>query len=226
MHEFRAATLRDAIRLAVRGPAPETKRLAKRPSGFDFANRMRIGDALFVGEGNFSFALAMACLPRVSARSFVATAYEAERHLTEAARANTKRLARHGATVQTEVDATRLTATFGRRTFHTIVFQFPNVASRAAIYGQNPNHVLMTRFLKSSRRHLRRGGMAVVSTVDSPFYEGAFKMAEAAKKASFPPPDIYDFDPGAIQGYMHQNTADADSALADHDAFATFVFNA
>jgi hypothetical protein len=226
MYEFRAATLQDAVRLAVRGPVLEAKRLAKRPARYDFAGRMRLGSVLFVGEGNFSFALAMARLPRAPTRTFVATAYEAESDLTDAARRNAAHLTQLGATVRTEVDATRLSASFGRRRFRTIVFQFPNVASRAALYGQNPKHVLMTRFLKSSRGHLERGGAVAVSTVDSPFYEGSFKMEEAARKVGLAAPEIYDFNPDAIRGYAHQNTADGDSALDGHDAFATFVFHA
>ena len=226
MYEFRAATLQDAVRLAVRSPAPETKRLAKRSAAFDFASRMRGGPVLFVGEGNFSFALAMARLPGTDTRALVATAYEPDRDWTDAARGNARRLADLGVAVRADVDATRLTDTFGARRFDTIIFQFPNVASHAPLPGQNPNHILVTRFLKSCRPHLRERGMAIVSTVDNPFYEGAFKMNEAARKAGFDAPDIHDFDPSAIRGYVHQNTADAESALSEHDAFATFVFRA
>jgi alkylated DNA repair dioxygenase AlkB len=73
------------------------------------------------------------------------------------------------------VDATRLSDTIGKRHFRTIIFQFPNGASRDPRYGQKPNHVLVARFLKSARNHLKPSGLVIVSTVDSPFYEGAFK---------------------------------------------------
>lgn len=66
--------------------------------------------------------------------------------------------------------------------------------------------------------------MIVISTVDSPFYEGAFKMDDAAKKAGYQPPEIFDFDPDQYSGYIHQNTDNDESALESHDKFATFVF--
>ena len=77
-----------------------------------------------------------------------------------------------------------------------------------------------------SSGHLKPGGLVVISTVDSPFYEGAFKMNEAAEKAGFARPDIYTFYPKDYPAYSHQNTADEESALDEHTAFATFVFSA
>lgn len=79
--------------------------------------------------------------------------------------------------------------------FRTIIFQFQNVASREALLGQNSKHVFATRFLKSSRAHLKSGGLVVISTADSPFYEGAFKMEDTARKAGFAEPDICTFNP-------------------------------
>ncbi len=68
-------------------------------------------------------------------------------------------------------------------------------------------------------------GVVVISTVDSPFYEGAFKMDEAARKAGFAAPAIYTFDSEYYPGYTHQNTANEESAADGHTAFATFVFS-
>lgn len=131
-----------------------------------------------------------------------------------------------GAQIKTEVDATGMSKAIGQRLFRSIIFQFPNVASREALYGQNPNHVLVARFLKSSRTHPKSGGLVVISPVDSPFYEGAFKMDDAAKKAGFETLDIYTFNPKDYPAYSHQNTADEESAIDEHTAFATFVFSA
>jgi hypothetical protein len=69
------------------------------------------------------------------------------------------------------------------------------------------------------------GGLVIISTVDSPFYEGAFKMNEAARKAGFAAPTIYTFDAKDYPGYTHQNTANEESAADGHTAFATFVFS-
>jgi len=225
MYEFRGATLQEAIHQALRYPAWSTKKLAKVAAKFDFTARMRMGSVLFVGEGNLSFALTMSRKPRVPTSSILATVYEAEEDLTDAAYENARKLLNHGCSVTTGVDATQLANTIGKRQFRTIIFQFPNVASRNPCYGQNPNHVLVTRFLKNARNHLKPGGLVVISTVDSPFYEGAFKMDEAARKAGSAAPAIYTFDPEDYPGYTRQNTDNEESAADGHTAFATFVFS-
>lgn len=225
MYEFRGTTLQDTVHQALQYPDLSTKKLAKVAAKFDFATRMRAGSVLFVGEGNLSFALTMSRKPSVATSSVLATVYEAEEDLTDTAYANARKLLKLGCSVKTGVDATHLSDTIGKRQFRTIIFQFPNVASRDPRYGQNPNHVLVTRFLKNARNYLRPGGMVVISTVDSPFYEGAFKMDEAARKAGFMAPAIYTFDPTYYSGYTHQNTANEESAADDHTAFATFVFS-
>ncbi len=225
MYEFRGATLQEAVQQALQIPALSTKKLAKVAAKFDFTASMRMGSVLFVGEGNLSFALTMSRKPRVPTSSILATVYEAEEDLTDTAYENARKLLNQGCSVNTGVDATQLANTIGKRQFRTIIFQFPNVASRDPRYGQNPNHVLVTRFLNSARNHLKPGGLVVISTVDSPFYEGAFKMDEAARKAGFAAPAIYTFDPEDHPGYTHQNTANEESATDGHTAFATFVFS-
>ena len=163
--------------------------------------------------------------PRVPTSSILATVYEAEEDLADTAYENARKLLNQGCSVNTGVDATQLANTIGKPQFRTFIFQFPNLASRDPSYGQNPNHVLVTRFLKNARTQLKPGGLIVISTVDSPFYEGAFKMDEAARKAGFAASAIYTFDPKDYQGYAHQNTANEESAADGHTAFATFVFS-
>ena len=150
MYEFRSATLQDAVRHALRYPALSTKKLAKAAAKYDFTARMRMGSVLFVGEGNLSFALTMSRKPRVPTSSILATVYEAEEDLTDTAYDNARRLLKLGCRVKTGVDATQLAHTIGKRQFRTIIFQFPNVASRDPSYGQNPNHVLVKRFHKNA----------------------------------------------------------------------------
>jgi hypothetical protein len=227
-YEFRGATLFDAVQQATRRNAPllDQKRLSKLSACYDFAARARLGQMLFVGEGNFSFSLSLARMRGVSAPSLTATSYEAEEDLGDAAYANAAALLRLGVRVKTAVDATDLGEAFGQRRFQSIVFQFPNLASRTPIYGQNPNHVLITRFLKSCRGHLKPNGQVAIGAVDSPFYEGAFKMDVAAQKAGFGPPAIYTFNPDDFAGYVHQNTADEGTAIDGRTNFATFVFTA
>lgn len=154
MYEFRGATLQEAVQQALRYPALSTKKLAKLAAKFDFTARLRMGNVLFVGEGNLSFAQTISRKPRVPTSSILATVYEAEEDLTDTASDNARKLLKLGCSVKTGVDATRLSDTIGKRQFRTIIFQFPNVASRDPRYGQNPNHVLVARFLKSARNHL------------------------------------------------------------------------
>ena len=225
MYEFRGATRQAAIHQALRYPALSVKKLAKVASKFDFSARIRAGGVLFVGEGNLSFALTLAKKPRVTTSSILATVYETEEELTDTAYENAKKLLNLGCSVKTGVDATRLADSIGKRQLRTIIFQFPNVASRDPRYGQNPNHVLVTRFLKNARNHLKPGGPVIISTVDSPFYESAFKMDETVRKAGFAAPAIYTFDPKDHPGYTHQNTANEESAADGHTAFTTFVFS-
>jgi hypothetical protein len=73
---------------------------------------------------------------------------------------------------------------------------------------------------------MKSGGLIIISTVDTPFYEGAFKMDDAAKKAGFAKPDIYTFNPQDYPAYSPPNTADEEAAINEHSAFATFVFSA
>lgn len=186
---------------------------------------MRMGSVLFVGEGILSFALTMSRKPRVLTSAIMATVYEAEEELTDTACENARKLLNQGCSVTTGVDATQLANTIGKRQFRTFIFPFPNVASRDPSYRQNPNHVLLTRFLKNARNHLKPGGLVIISTVDSPLYEGAFKMDEAAWKTGFSAPANFSFDPEDYPGYTHQNTDKEGSAADGHTAFATFVFS-
>ena len=130
MYEFRGATLQEAVHQALRNPALSTKKLAKVAAKFEFTARMRMGSVLFVGEGNLSFALTMSRKPRVPTSSILATVYEAEEDLTDSAYDNARKLLKIGCSVKTGVDATQLSDTIGKRQFRTIIFQFPNVASR------------------------------------------------------------------------------------------------
>ncbi len=127
----------DAVQHAVGRDAPvvEQKKLNRATQKFDFAARARLGSALFVGEGNFSFALALAHLKGVSPSSLLATEYEDEADLGDTAYDNAAKLLKLGAQVKTGVDATCLSKAIGPRRFRTIIFQFPNVASREALYG-------------------------------------------------------------------------------------------
>jgi 25S rRNA (uracil2634-N3)-methyltransferase len=84
-------------------------------------------------------------------------------------------------------DGTKPSDTVPQRHFRLIIYQFPNVASREAIYRQNPNHVMITRFLKSAHDHLARNDKIVISTVDSPFYKGRSRCTRLRRRRGWPP---------------------------------------
>jgi hypothetical protein len=191
---------------------------------FNIFDQVAKGQALLVGEGNLSFSLSLTQNPRVRPAFLTATTREASTHLSDTAKHNAKRLAQKGARVLHGIDATKLAQDFPRQAFQTILFQFPNVASREPIQGLNPNFVLVQRFLKSAKPHLVSGGRIIISVVDSPYYRGLFHFEEAAEQAGFPPPHVATFDPDDFPGYHHTMTHEEESAIDDYEHFASYIF--
>jgi 25S rRNA (uracil2634-N3)-methyltransferase len=146
------------------------------------------------------------------------------RRLPPTAGWNASQLARIGAKVLNGIGATRLQTHFGATKFRAIIFNFPNVPSRTPIYGHNPNHVLVRNFLRSAAGQLVRGGIVVMTVVDSAFYAGAFGLPAAARFAGFGEPEIHNFKPSRFPGYLHANTLGGQSALMNYRAFSTWVF--
>jgi hypothetical protein len=189
-----------------------------------FVSQVEQGDTLFVGEGNLSFALNIAKTPGITASNLVATTYEETSDLSEEAQQNTELLNRSGASVMNNIDATKLDQYFPHQKFDTIIFQFSNAGSREPEYGRNPNYILIRDFLKSAAFCLEPKGKILITAVDSPHYQGAFKFEEAAEKAGYRIIGAYPFDPESFPGYGHTNTNDDDSALEKHDDFKTWIF--
>lgn len=92
------------------------------------------------------------------------------------------------------------------------------------VYGHNPNHNLIRRFLRSAARQLARNGRVIITVVDTPFYSGAFGLMAAAKFAGYKEPDVYEFKPNHFSGYAHANTLGGQSALAKYRNFRSWVF--
>ena len=109
--------------------------------------------------------------------------------------------------------------------FDLIVFQFPNVGSREPVYGRNPNHVLVRRFLKSAKKHLTAEGQIAITVVNSSHYDGAFDMDGAAERNDYEIPVAHPFYFADYPGYSHVKTKeDGSSALEKGDEFVTYVF--
>jgi len=193
---------------------------------FDFVTAAKNGHTLLVGEGNLSFSLSLASRMGSTAAMLRATTYETQSNISDVAQHNAARLSKLGVAVLHGVDARRLEERFPVTRFKLVVFQFPNVASRRPLHARNPNHVLIRRFLRSARHVLAGNGRVAITVIDSPHYDGAFSMHEAAIWAGLSPPRIYPFRMGDYPSYMHSNTQDEnESALVKQDKLQTYVFD-
>jgi len=180
-------------------------------------------NTLFLGEGNLSFAKSLLFLP-CGITTMTATTFEKFAELSEEAKDNAVILHCHGAKVMHDADATNLNKSIRKRKYDTMVFQFPNVGSRDPKHGQNPNHIMIRRFLKNAREHLSPDGKILITAVDTPYYDGIFRFEDAARFAGYKITGIYPFDPSMFRGYSHTNTLDDESAIKDHGRFLTRVF--
>lgn len=206
--------------------AIELKRALDKKAPFDFSTKIKIGRVLLVGEGNLSFSLALARMVGVAARNMTSTTYQNTDEYSDTTRTNASVLRRSGATVMSGVDATKLSNWFGRSKFDLIVFQFPNVASRNPLYGRNPNHILVRRFLKSAADHITGNGIVAISAVNSPHYDGAFDVDGAAGRNEYEIPVAYPFYVSDCPGYSHVKMKDdGSSAVGEGDEFVTYVFH-
>lgn len=184
-----------------------------------------LGNILLVGEGNLSFSKALLRHGLFSRSSLIyATTYESKFSWKNDTPANAWILKRNGVSILDRIDATKLERSFARDSFNTIIFQFPNVGSREPVWGKNPNHILLRRFLSSADKILRPHGKVMVTTVENDYYKGAFQYDDAAKYAGFYIDHIVPFFLRDFIGYSHVNTNDEESALEDHDKFSTRIF--
>jgi tRNA G46 methylase TrmB len=183
-----------------------------------------LGNTLLVGEGNMSFSKALMNRPMAHIAHMTATTYETARNLSDDAIKNSNDLKRKGVQIFHGVDVTHFEKNFGRHQFDTIIFQFPNVGSRDPKHGHNPSHILVRNFLRSAAPYLSKEGRIIITTVDSPHYEGVFQFDDAAKFSNYHTPESYPFDPEQFSDYSHTNTNDDESAIEDHRRFVTHVF--
>ncbi len=198
--------------------------LMHKATRFNFVAEIADGKTLLVGEGNLSFVLSLAKMPKISSSQLVATTFETKSNLSQEAATNAKKLQSLGVTVLHGVNATKLATALGSWKFDNIVFQFPHVGSREPVEGRNPNFILVRDFLKSAVRQLQTGGKVLISGVDSPHYHGAFQFDEAAEAAGLKTPVSYPFEPSEFPGYEHTMTNEDENAIDHHRKFRTWVF--
>jgi len=184
-----------------------------------------LGTVLLVGEGNFSFAKSLLKQPNVKFESMIPTTIDAISQISTDTILNIKCLEVNGIKPLFKIDAVKLEKHFSPKSFDTIIFQFPNVGSRIPKYGQHPNHIMIRKFLKSSRYCLKDNGHIYVSTVDTPQYAGQFNLENAAKFADVRIKNKTYFNPNSFRFYEHENTKNDESALEKYDKFITWIFS-
>ncbi|WP_313526801.1 class I SAM-dependent methyltransferase [Shinella sp.] len=194
-------------------------------SPFDFKAAAKSGPTLLVGEGNFRFSVALSGLLGSATSNMTATIFQPTNEYSDITSQNARILRSRGVSTMAGVDATNLSQWFGRRRFDLIVFQFPNVGSRDARYGRNPNHILVRRFLKSAAAHLSGEGQVAITVVNSSHYDRAFDMDGAAERNDYVLPVAYPFHLSDYAGYSHVKTkVDGVGAVDESDEFITYVF--
>jgi len=153
--EFRGKSLSEAIGKAVacdHNYLYDYKRINKESSKFDFLSNVRFGESLFVGEGDFSFSLSIAVQSQFPS-NITSTIPQKEKDIDVKTMQNAAYLSDLGCAVFYEIDAVNLEDSFYSNSVDSVIFQFPNVASRLALYSQNPNHIFALRFLKSAKTY-------------------------------------------------------------------------
>jgi len=192
---------------------------------FDFAAITRIGRCIFVGEGDLSFARALARDPKSCAGNIIATTFEAERSVCPAGRTNARLLSDLGAKVLHGVDARHLDDQNLPTMAELIAFQFPNTGTRRSVHGRTDNHILLRRFLRAAASRLKLTGRIAVTLVNSPHHLGAFDPPSAAEWARCEVVEVLPFYRSAWSGYGHVNTNDAsESALSKYRSCSTWAF--
>lgn len=192
---------------------------------FDFAGMSRKGMCILVGEGDLSFAHALARAPKSRPANIVATTFETERSICPAGRANARLLIGLGAKVLHGVDARNLDDRRLPAMADLIAFQFPNTGTRRSVHGRTDNHVLLRRFLRAATSRLTATGRIAVTLVNSPHHLGAFDPPAAADWAGCEAVDVLPFYRSAWAGYGHVNTNDvSESALSKYRSCSTWVF--
>lgn len=157
--------------------------------------------------------------------SLVTTTFEHAQTYSAYTLSNAKRLVRAGVRVFDSMDGTKLEEVFAGYKFDLIVSQLPNVGSRNPLYGRNPNHMLVRRFLKSAGGLLKQYSKVAITTINSPHYDGASDADGAAHFAGYEKPTSYPFVPSDYRDYQYTNTLDdSSSAIAEISDFATLIF--
>ncbi|KAG6613759.1 uncharacterized protein IUM83_18571 [Phytophthora cinnamomi] len=171
-----------------------------------FSDRQRI---LVVGDGDFSFSLALAVF--LGGKNLVATCYDSRADLKEKypnALLNCDALETAAAEVHFDVDATHLEKESwleGAQPFQSIAFNFPHLGGATEEDVAN-NQKLLRDFFYSTRRYLHpTRGQVLVSLRNTLFYN-RWKIQEQAAASGFKMKRTEPFNASIYSGYEPQRT--------------------
>lgn len=76
---------------------------------------------------------------------------------------------------------------------------------------------------ENAKDHLCPSGKILITSVNTPYYDGVFRFEDASKFSGYKITESYPFDPSVFRGYSHTNTRDNESAIKEHKRFVTRV---
>jgi hypothetical protein len=113
---------------------------------------------------------------------------------------------------------------FAPNAFDTIIFQFPHSGTRQWIDGMHENYILVRDFMISAFKVLKKGGVVVMTVVDSDCYNTMFRFPQLVKDLGVPEPTKYPFYPKDYPEYTHTMTHQEESGIDNYSKFATYEF--
>ena len=84
--------------------------------------------------------------------------------------------------------------------------------------------MLVHDFLISAAQQLKKDGVAIITVVDTDYYNSIFNFEKLAKLIGFCSPVKYTFEPEDFPGYKHTMSHQDGDALEGYEKFATWEF--
>lgn len=171
---------------------------------------------LFLGEGNFSFAVSCIENHLEHAENVLATCFDTEEQLLSKypeASDNMDIIRGSCGSVQHSVDAVKLHIQFPTRKFDCVVFMFPHVAAGIADEDRNvrSNQKMLMAFFSSVQHILEPGGMVAVTLAIGKTYD-LWDIRGVAKKTGLSVKTSGPFLGAAFPGYQHRRTQKSSEA--------------
>jgi len=190
----------------------------KNKNTYPFYDLPKKGKTIFLGEGNFSFALDIAKNNLNYNQNILATDIK-EDYSEEETKINILSLVELEVDVLLGIDATRLKNNLGK--FDFVIFQFPHSGSREPIENRHSNFILIRDFLNSVKNITNLNSHIIITIVDTEYYQRAFSIDEALEITGYQIIETYNFVPSKFIGYNHIMTNSNESAIENYNNFIT-----